>query len=94
MTKSPAKSSKSRSKGRKLRKASASRRSSKTKTAILLGLLSKPEGASIDALARAADWQVHSVRGFLAGHVRKKLGHEISSEKDTDGTRRYRVVQA
>jgi len=44
-------------------------------------------------MASAAGWQTHSVRGFLAGHVRKKLGLNLASEKDTEGVRLYRIIQ-
>ena len=40
----------------------------------------------------ATGWQAHSVRGFLSGTVRKKLGFDVSSEKDDDSVRRYRIA--
>jgi predicted ArsR family transcriptional regulator len=52
-----------------------------TKTNSLLKLLSRPCGATINELAKAMDWQPHSVRSFLAGHVRKKLRLSLSSPK-------------
>ena len=60
-----------------------------TKSGALLKLLSRPEGASVDAMTKATGWQQHSVRGFLAGHVRKKLNLQLSTEKGPDGVRRY-----
>jgi Protein of unknown function (DUF3489) len=77
---------------RSVQERSASSRSI-TKTASLLALLSKPEGVSVMAMSRASGWQVHSIRGFLAGHVRKKLGLEVSSEKSSDGIRLYRIIR-
>lgn len=63
-----------------------------TKHAQLLKLLSRPEGASIEELVRATNWQQHSVRGFLAGTVKKKMGLAVSSSKADGELRRYRVV--
>jgi hypothetical protein len=42
----------------------------------------------------ATSWQAHSVRGFLSGTVKKKLGHSIISSRDNDGARRYRIDRA
>jgi hypothetical protein len=66
----------------------------KTKTAALMALLSRKEGASLEELQSASGWQPHSVRGFLAGTVKKMSGVSLSSEKVEDGPRRYRVQQA
>ena len=54
-------------------------------------LLSQPEGASIEEMTQATDWQQHSVRGFLADTVKKKLGFSLTSLKPNDGARRYRI---
>jgi len=43
-------------------------------------------------LQKAAGWQAHSVRGFLSGTVKKKLGLEVASEKTGKGERRYRIA--
>ena len=66
----------------------------KTKTAALMALLTRKEGASLEELQRASSWQPHSVRGFLAGTVKKMPGVSLSSEKPENGARRHRVQQA
>ena len=57
----------------------------------MLALLSRPSGTTISAIMEATGWQAHTVRGFLAGVVRKKLALTLQSEK-SDGERVYRVI--
>ena len=61
-----------------------------TKHARILAMLRSPAGATIAAIMTATEWQQHSVRGFLAGVVRKKLGLNLVSEQ-TDKGRVYRI---
>ncbi len=63
----------------------------KSKQATVLALLSRSSGTTVTAIMEATGWQAHSVRGFLAGVVRRKLALTLQSEK-TDGERVYRVI--
>jgi hypothetical protein len=56
----------------------------------VIALLRRPAGATLDDLVKATGWQPHSVRGFLAGTIRKRLKLPLQSEK-VKGTRRYRT---
>lgn len=63
-----------------------------TKQAALIGLLKRPEGATLPQMAEATGWQVHTLRGAMAGALKKKLGLEITSEKQTGTDRVYRIT--
>jgi hypothetical protein len=77
----------------RLRSAPTSSRSAtrpNTKHDRIIAMLRTPAGATIASLVTATEWQQHSVRGFLAGVVRKKLGLNLVSEQ-TDKGRVYRI---
>jgi hypothetical protein len=61
------------------------------KVGILVELLRREGGATIDAMTSASGWQAHSVRGAMSGAIGKKLGLNVVSEK-VDGGRVYRIV--
>ena len=52
-----------------------------SKQAQLIEMLKRPEGATIDEIAKKFDWQAHTVRGAIAGALKKKLGLDVTSEK-------------
>jgi hypothetical protein len=62
-----------------------------TKQARAIEMLRSKEGASLAALVEATGWQQHSVRGFLAGVVRKRLKLDLVSAVDA-GVRTYRIT--
>ena len=78
--------------GRGAPKSKTDKGASTSKLDTLVTLLRQPGGATIQELAAATAWQIHSVRGALAGTLKKK-GHTISSEV-VDGVRRYRIAEA
>ena len=62
-----------------------------SKTAKMLDLLKRSSGASLKELMKATAWQPHSVRGFLSGAVKKKLGLKLDSFRRNDEERAYRI---
>lgn len=74
-------------------KASSNRIRPDSKQDRIVVLLRRPEGATLDVLVKETGWQKHSVRGFLAGTVRKKLRLPLLSEK-IEGVRTYRIGTA
>jgi len=62
-----------------------------SKAAKILDLLKRPGGATLKALMKATGWQAHSVRGFLSGSLRKKMGLNVTSVKAENGDRSYSI---
>ena len=63
----------------------------RTKQVLLIDLLKRKRGVTIDEIVAATGWQAHSVRGAISGTLKKKLGLAISSEKVGDRGRVYRI---
>ncbi|MCW5701968.1 MAG: DUF3489 domain-containing protein [Bradyrhizobium sp.] len=65
-----------------------------SKQAKLIAMLKRPEGASIAEVVAALQWQPHTVRGAIAGALKKKLGLKVESEKvDAERGRTYRITE-
>ena len=82
------------SKSIKTAKSAKAKRSSKpkdTKKERVLELLRRKEGATIAELAKATDWQNHSIRGFISGTLNKKMGLKVESVKNEGEERTYRI---
>ena len=62
-----------------------------TKQALVIEMLRRPEGATIAEIAEASGWLSHTIRGMIAGALRKKLGLEINSSKDAGRRRVYKL---
>ena len=69
---------------------SAARSGSKAEK--VLELMRRKEGATLAEIAKATDWQNHSIRGFVSGHVIKKMSLKVESKKSEAGERTYRIV--
>jgi len=78
---------------RKPRKRAAGTGRVESKQTRIIDMLRVPNGATIEAMAQATGWQPHSVRGFLAGIIRKKLGFNLVSTA-TESGRVYRIIEA
>ena len=62
-----------------------------SKAATILELLNRPGGATALEMQRATEWQAHSVRGFLSGTLRKKMGLQVISTIADNGQRNYSI---
>ena len=65
-----------------------------TKLQIVIDLLMRAEGATVEDMTKATGWQKHTVRGCISGALKKKHGCEIVSDKPKDGDRVYKIVAA
>ncbi len=63
-----------------------------SKKATVLELLRRKDGATLAEIAKATEWQNHSIRGFISGTITKKMGLTVESAKNDAGERRYRIV--
>jgi len=91
MTKKNLKTSKPKATKTTAKPASLARRA--TKTVQLIGLLESTDGASIEEMMKLSGWQSHSVRGFMAGTL-KKQDKTVTSSVSEGGVRRYRLGDA
>ena len=64
-----------------------------SKKNIVLDLLRRPKGATMAEIAKATDWQNHSIRGFISGQLTKKMGLAVESTKNEAGGRSYRIAK-
>lgn len=64
-----------------------------TKQARLIALMKRPEGACIDELCKETGWLKHTVRGVFSNTLKKRLGLTVTSYKDENQPRRYRIVE-
>ena len=62
-----------------------------SKQDVVIGMLRRPEGATVDEVASAMGWQRHTVRGLFSGALKKKLGLTLASAKEERG-RVYRIA--
>jgi len=64
-----------------------------SKKAIVLDLMQRKNGATMAEIAKATDWQNHSIRGFISGTLTKKMGLKVESTKNEAGERTYRIAK-
>jgi hypothetical protein len=93
-----AKSAKSKPKPKSARKRATTSTTKKagsradSKQAKLVEMLKRPDGATIDEIVKKFEWQPHTVRGAIAGALKKKLGLDVQSEKVEGRGRVYRIA--
>ena len=64
-----------------------------SKKAIVLDLMRRKDGATMAEIAKATDWQNHSIRGFISGNLMKKMDLPVESFKNEAGERTYRLAK-
>jgi hypothetical protein len=64
-----------------------------TKQAMLIAMLQRPAGASIDQIVTATGWRAHSARGLISGVLKKKLGLIVTSAREDERAQVYRISQ-
>ena len=64
-----------------------------SRQALVIGMLRRPEGATIAQIMAATGWLAHTVRGAFAGALKKKLGLTVTSERADGGDRVYRLAE-
>jgi Protein of unknown function (DUF3489) len=75
---------------RKAPPAARKERGGNSKATRVIALLRRPQGATLQAIVKATGWQTHSVRGFISGQLKKKLGLKVRSAK-REGKRVYSI---
>ena len=93
VTRPPAKAAPSEPRSRADAKPASTTKRSSSKQETVLGMLRQPKGTTVAAIVKATGWQQHSVRGFLAGVVKKKLKLKLKSEV-VDEQRVYSIAKA
>lgn len=63
-----------------------------TKQAAMIEMLRRKDGATVEEIAAATGWQKHTIRGAMAGALKKKLGLEIASDKVEGRGRVYKIA--
>ncbi len=87
----PAKKAPKTAKAAKAGKAAAGARQG-SKTAQVVAMLQRKDGATLSEIVAKMGWQRHTVRGFMAGAI-KKAGYQVESFKPEGGERTYRINQ-
>jgi len=87
----PKKQAKEKATSKKASTAAAPREGSKKE--IVLDLLRRKGGATMAEIAKATDWQNHSIRGFISGQLTKRMGQTVESSKNEAGERTYHIAK-